>query len=239
MRTGIEIEGIGVISLVRNKTYKNLRLSVNSKQEVRISAPFFISDREAISFAESKKDWILKAIQKQESQKKTQRIFTEDSEFSTLKHKLELKKHQSNKLTGQIRQGVIQLRIPEVLPIESEQAQDFIRQGIEQALRIEAKAYLPSRTRELAEKYSFETNQIRVKNNKSNWGSCSYQNNINLNIHLMRLPVHLSDYVILHELCHTVHRNHGEGFWKLLNKICKGRAKHLAFEMKAYHPQTL
>jgi Predicted metal-dependent hydrolase len=50
----------------------------------------------------------------------------------------------------------------------------------------------------------------------------------------MNLPDHLIDYVILHELCHTIEKNHGAGFWKLLDKVSGGRAKAFAKEMKNY-----
>ena len=49
----------------------------------------------------------------------------------------------------------------------------------------------------------------------------------------MRLPQHLTDYIILHELAHTVHKNHGRQYWQLLNKIT-GNAKGLDKEMNKY-----
>jgi len=58
-------------------------------------------------------------------------------------------------------------------------------------------------------------------------------NNINLSIFLMNLPAHLIDYVIIHELVHTVHKNHGPSFWKLLDQHTGG-AKLLAAEMKKH-----
>lgn len=87
-------------------------------------------------------------------------------------------------------------------------------------LRKEAKTYLPARLAFLAEKYSFTYNQVRIKNNISNWGSCSRKGNINLNLNLMRLPEDLRDYVILHELCHLKVPNHGPEFHSLLENLC-------------------
>ena len=87
-------------------------------------------------------------------------------------------------------------------------------------LRKEAKAWLPARLAYLAGKHSFTYGQVRIKNNVSNWGSCSRKGNINLNLNLMRLPEDLRDYVILHELCHLEFPNHGQGFHSLLESLC-------------------
>lgn len=86
-------------------------------------------------------------------------------------------------------------------------------------LRKAAKAYLPVRLAQLAEQYGFSYNQLRIKHNVSNWGSCSAKGNINLNLNLMRLPMELSDYVMVHELCHLRHLNHGPEFHALLKSI--------------------
>lgn len=89
-----------------------------------------------------------------------------------------------------------------------------------ETLRKVAKEVLPKRLRELAAKYSFEYNSVRIKHNSSNWGSCSRKGNINLNLNLVRLPDELRDYVILHELCHLRHPNHGPRFHALLESLC-------------------
>lgn len=87
-------------------------------------------------------------------------------------------------------------------------------------LRRQAKAYLPGRLAELAAEHGFTFNQVRIKHNVSNWGSCSVKGNINLNLNLMRLPQDLQDYVMLHELCHLRHMNHGPKFHALLESVC-------------------
>lgn len=86
-------------------------------------------------------------------------------------------------------------------------------------LRQAGKRYLELRTRELAAQYGFEVNRITVKNIKSRWGSCSTKNNINLNLRLMMANKKVIDYVIIHELCHTIEMNHSKSFWKLVESI--------------------
>jgi predicted metal-dependent hydrolase len=53
---------------------------------------------------------------------------------------------------------------------------------------------------------------------RSQWGSCSSDGNISLNTHLIKAPVALVDYVILHELCHLRHHNHGKRFYDLMDR---------------------
>ncbi len=107
------------------------------------------------------------------------------------------------------------------------------RKEIEDNLRQQAIEYLPGRTAFLAEKHGFSYNRISIRRSRTRWGSCSVGNNINLSIFLLQLPPHLIDYVILHELVHTIHKNHSSAFWKSLD-FYTGDARSLAREMKQY-----
>ena len=88
-----------------------------------------------------------------------------------------------------------------------------------ESLRRQARAELPGRLAELASRYGFSYNRVTVKHNVSNWGSCSSKGNINLNLNIVRLPRVLQDYVLLHELCHLRHQDHGQGFHLLLEHV--------------------
>ena len=87
-------------------------------------------------------------------------------------------------------------------------------------MRRQAKAELPGRLEELAECYGFVYNKVTIKHNSTNWGSCSTKGNINLNLNIVRLPSVLRDYVLLHELCHLRHHDHGQAFHLLLEHVC-------------------
>lgn len=87
------------------------------------------------------------------------------------------------------------------------------------ALRRQAKAELLPRLAELAERYGFSYNRVTIKHNATNWGSCSSKGNINLNLNVVRLPKVLQDYVLLHELCHLPHQDHGHAFHLLLEHV--------------------
>ena len=98
----------------------------------------------------------------------------------------------------------------DVNPLSSEEIEELRRQ---------AKAELPPRLSELASRYGFTYNRVSIKHNATNWGSCSARKNINLNLGIMRLPRVLQDYVLLHELCHLRHQDHGHAFHLLLEHV--------------------
>lgn len=100
-------------------------------------------------------------------------------------------------------------------------------------LRAQAKKELPPRLAELASLYGFEYNRLAIKNNVSNWGSCSSKKNINLNLRVVTLPPQLRDYVMLHELCHLRYLNHGPQFHALLETVCPGH-RILARQLREY-----
>ena len=111
-------------------------------------------------------------------------------------------------------------------------------------LRQRAKEALPLRTAQIAaamrtlHKRPFAYQRIAIKLNKTNCGSCSAKNNINLNLALSLLPDALRDYVIIHELCHLEHHNHSAEFHRLLNSSCLallGRPeRELVKELRGY-----
>jgi predicted metal-dependent hydrolase len=128
-----------------------------------------------------------------------------------------------NPLTGALFTLIARRRKPRKAPVNARV----------EAMRAQAKAQLPPRLAELAAQHGFTYNRVFIKNNVSNWGSCSSRKNINLNLRLVALPEELRDYVILHELCHLRHLNHGPEFHALLEQICPGH-RALARALRTY-----
>ena len=120
--------------------------------------------------------------------------------------------------------------------LESPLAQAEIRKIVAKILRKQARAYLPRRVDFLAEKHGFTFEKLRFSHTSSRWGSCSSRGTISLNIALMNLPLHLIDYVIIHELCHTRQMNHSEKFWVEVEKYDPNYRAHVR-EMKNFSPQ--
>ena len=227
------ILGNSEIILAKSIRAKNLYITIRPFDRVKVTIPFFVSFKKAEDFIRKKEAWIQRNLLKLKSIENKQTIFDLNSSFSTRNHTLRLNKVESEDVNYRINDQKLFVDIPNTADIKSHNIQRKIRFAIEETLRKEAKDYLPQRVKELAEKNSFRFKKVSVRNSKTRWGSCSYDNNINLNLHLMRLPNHLIDYVILHELVHTKIKNHSKDFWNLLDVVTRN-AKKLDKELKNY-----
>lgn len=64
--------------------------------------------------------------------------------------------------------------------------------------------------------------KLTLRDNISNWGSCSWDGNINISVRLLFAPPEVIDYILIHELAHLVEHNHSDRFWKLVEKAMPG-----------------
>ena len=190
------------------------------------------SKAQALAFVDSRQEWILAVVERNKKRIKPPQIILPP--FSTRLHRLELIPHDINKYNIHISGGVVRVAYPSHLDAASPGVQKIIKQAVAESYRIEARVLLPGRVDELAAKNGFAYKALSFRNTVSRWGSCSADNSISLSINLMLLPDRLVDYVILHELCHTVHKNHGPRFHELLDKVTGGRHCELRKEIRKY-----
>ena len=221
------------ILLKKNPRSRYMNISVKPFLGVRITIPERLSFYEAEKLAHDKISWIEEHVYKMRDYEKSNRIYDENSIFQTRNHKLDIKTSKDSRTSARVRNGLILIKYPLGNDVKSLEIQKVIRKGIEIAYREEAKEYLPKRLNDLSDKFELPFNELFIKNIKSRWGSCSGMNNINLSIHLMRLPDHLIDYILLHELAHTKVKNHSKKYWEFLDTLIKD-AKKLDKELKKF-----
>lgn len=126
------------------------------------------------------------------------------------------------------------LECPKSTDFSSENVKELISSGIVRALKRQASVILPPIVKEYALRYDMNFKKIKITGARSRWGSCSTAGTICLSCYLMLLPPHLVDYVILHELAHTVEMNHSDKFWALLDSMTDGKSKSLRSELKNF-----
>ncbi len=227
----VSYPGIGNITYKRNSRARRLSISVKNSSGVKVTIPGALSFRSAESFVLSKSKWI---VEKVEYFSNRETKLTQSGVTKTRDHTLHFLPTNCDKIAVKIKLFDINIHYPENIEISNDQVQDAARKGIEHAYRIEAKGILPERVKLLANKFGYKYCSVSIKKATTRWGSCSAKNNINLSIFLMKLPDELIDYIILHELCHTVHKNHGPKFWGELDLITDGNAKKLSKEVRTY-----
>ncbi len=125
------------------------------------------------------------------------------------------------------RMAAKQALLPPQLPPEEE------RVRIE-ALRRAARIDLPARIARISARTGLVYTKMTVRTMRTKWGSCSNRKTISLTLFLMNLPEELRDFVILHELCHTVHLDHSPAFHALVDRLCGGRERELARALRGY-----
>ena len=231
----VNIKDIGEVKFTRSEKAKRLSIKIKPFDGVCVTVPKVMLAKEAVGFVIENKEWIRQNIHKAQEKENKLTVFSPQNPFTCRFFKMLFIPAQTQNLKISYSNHILKVFYAPHINFTSPIIQEQLRGAIEETLRYFAKQYLPVRIKELATQYGFTYNQIFIKNLKSRWGSCSYVNNINLNLHLLRLPQHLLDNTLLHELCHTLEKNHGPNFWALLNKVTHGNAKTLDRAMKDYH----
>ena len=226
---------IGEVKIVRGGGGSSIRLSVHIRRGVRVSIPRFASFTEAERFIESRIEWITAALLKQKRRADRFSVaLGEGEEILILSGVIKFLRVDS--MPGK-KIKICVKGVDRIVSYHPDATKEDLKDAVIKILRKDAKEYLPSRLETLARQHGFIYNKLFLKKNTSNWGSCSSKNNINLNIHLMRLPYELCDYIILHELCHLKYRNHGEKFHKLVNQLCGGNEREITKELLKFRPE--
>lgn len=168
------------------------------------------------------------------------KLITEDTVIETFSFKVKFVRSSSlvDCIRFTIKNGELHIVIPSDADFSEPKFQEVIKAAIIEALRIEAKRIFSKKTLHFAQKHGLKFNKVKVNNSKGRWGSCSRQKNINFSLFLLLMPEKFIDYVVLHELAHTVEMNHSEKFWKLLSNFCGEDAKALSKSFKRHSSES-
>ena len=233
----IHINGIGSVKFIKSKRAKRLSIRFKYSDELIVTIPHRLSYDMAKEIVSDQAEWIKRKMSKSPSLSKLRTIFDLKTNFETKSHRLAIIPDHIDKTRMNIYDGIIKVRYPAEMDVRDHGIQKVIRSGIDKALRLEAEEWIPFRIKKFSIQHKFKYKDIRFKNMRTRWGSCSHDNNLNFNIQLMMLPEYLIDYVILHELSHTIEKNHSERYWALVDRILgvvQGGSKRIDKDLKKY-----
>lgn len=223
----------GPVTFTKNRNAKHISIRIKPGPLVYVTLPFRASLKDGERVLSEKKSWI---IEKMYEIKDTITLYKTGKEVPFKYHTLNIQKTDSDNISVKTTDKDVNIFYHETLNIESDEVQEAIKEVIREIWRKEANIYLTQRIAWLAHSFGFMYQNVRVRDARTRWGSCTGLKNISLSLYIMRLPNHLIDYVLLHELCHTVEPNHGKGFYDLMNKVTKGKTTEYQKEMREHKP---
>lgn len=221
---------LGNVSIVRNVRAKSV-IARRKSDFIQLTVPARFSMKQILEVFDKMKPR-LEALPKRPSQ-----VFTPQSQFNTFSFSLNLETRKVQNYYMSLKEGILYIVCPDGVDFNDVEVQQTIKIYIEKAMRYEANRLFPQKLSALAEQYNFSYSGLKINKSRSRWGSCSSKKGINLSYFCNLLPEYLIDFVMLHELCHTIEMNHGERFWKLLDSVTDGKAKQLTHELNKSHVQ--
>lgn len=190
---------------VIRRDVKHARLRVHEDGTVQLFVPNKFTDKEVAKVIEMKAQWI---ASKQQYFKQKGKILLRRNELLLLGNRYAYfySAQFVNKVVVNHESRTIQAR------------RDLLDISIQEKwLKGVAEKYIRTRVAMLSEKLMLPYNRLYIRSQKSKWGSCSTSKNISINWRIIKAPVFVIDYVIVHELCHTIIMNHSVKYKTLLN----------------------
>ena len=186
------------------RSVKHARLRVTEDQQVLVIVPPNFSDEEISALMLKKERWIAEK----------QRFFSKKKAINLQRNQILLKGVRHNFFYDSAYQRKVQI-CHEHKTVRAKR--DLLDQATQERwLKKLAKEHLSARTRELSANLKLAFNNLFIRSQKNKWGNCSRDKNISLNWRLIKAPEYVIDYIIVHELVHTIRMDHSIKFWTLL-----------------------
>jgi len=192
--------------IIRSKR-RTIALIVETDGSVTVRAPLRTTDRSILKFVEEHAGWVeSKQAKIREAVPIQPKQYLPGESFLYLgqSYPLEVVRNQKRKLM--LEDG---FKLSESMQANAKQIfQNWYRQ--------EAGRIIPERVQRFAEDHHFSYKKIRISSARTRWGSCSASGTLSFSWRLIMTPLDVVDYVIIHELVHTIHHNHSKQFWEMV-----------------------
>lgn len=221
---------------------RRLSMRISMEKGLEVIVPEKFDQRKIRPFMDGHAEWIIKNLQKRllKKQKAAEHQIKDGSVIhilgqpktirvmETRQHKPFVKEARALKYDGDTAyydNEEIIIFMPK-MEVDESTKEDEIKKALEKHLRQKAKKLFQKRTAEIAETMGLTYKRVTVKAQKTRWGSCSRDKNLNFNWRLVLADPATMDSIIVHELAHLVHLNHGRRFYDLVEKYSPDHKLH-------------
>lgn len=202
------------------KKKKNIGITIGKDGRVVVTSPLFVEDYYIQEIMYKRSAWVISKIKLMKEKKIDQREmkYLDGDMLPYIGHNYPLEIVERNLKNGKVEFNGELIRAIISPDMDGEKRLNEIKSTLIKWYREEALKLFKERTSYYSNILGVCPNNIRIKEQRTLWGSCSSKNNINYNWKLIMAPLYILDYIVVHELCHLKHRDHSKNFWALVEK---------------------
>lgn len=201
-------------TLRRSARARYLRIKVCPREGVVIVVPRGVSDVQALGFLAQKRDWVMQSLDRMRDRSRAMA-----AERDRLPERIALPAigwewtldYRATAGSVRVRENDETLSLTGALEDRS-----AVRAALRRWLLRQGRRHLPEWLEKVSAETGLDYRDVKVRAQRTLWGSCNHRHSISLNCKLLCLPRHLVRYVMVHELAHTRHLNHSPRFWSLV-----------------------
>jgi predicted metal-dependent hydrolase len=195
---------------------RSISITVSPDQGVVVRAPYRASHKTIDKFVNEKAGWIKKQTESFSSFTRINedKKYTDEELHLFMGREYTLKIFQSSQSSVYLRNNAIE--------VSTDGKEGKVKILLERWYMTEAAKIITVKMNEIINRYrdySFSPSELVVRKLKSRWGSCTSKGKITISSELIKLDSRLTEYVMIHELCHLKYHNHGKEFYKLLEEL--------------------
>lgn len=202
---------------LERRNRKTLGITIQPSGAISVLAPYDTSQENIEKILQKKSAWIHKKLRLRENQQLPQRLeqFCGGERLPYLGHDYTLV------IVNEIgfKQCKVMLEDTSIRVHIASTELHRIREILEKWYKLQAETIFEKRMLHFMQHFPVQPRKIRIKSQKNRWGSCSVNQDLNLNWRCILAPLDIVDYVLVHELTHLLHMNHSKAFWKALERV--------------------
>lgn len=218
--------------ILRSSRASSLKISLDSATGVKVTVPAKLKVREIEPLLRQRAGWIfakMSALSRLAGCPLPRRFAGGDM-FFYLGQRYALKINEGLAPGVDVRGGELIVTCP-----AGGAGPEFIRAALVEWYQAQARELVGERVNLLAGRLGLRPARVRIKEQKTLWGSCSGQGSLNFNWKLVMAPPEAVDYVVIHELCHLKRMDHSPDFWRLVADYCPDFQVHRSW-LRKYGP---